>query len=239
MTRSPYFRASGRTPLIVGAVLWCLCLQFFVCEQIARHAWTTPYSWTRNYISDLGAIRCANRPSGSANYVCSPRHDVMNGSFAAQGLLIAGGAALLGGAFPKQRAGTIGRSLLGLAGAGVFAVGLVPEDTVGPVHLSGAAIHFLCGNAALVLLGVAALRAAHGMRVVPDAFARAILVAGVTGLAATVLVGVGVYPGVGVGGMERIAAYPLPLCLAGIGAFLLAVLHRLPPREPSEAPRAL
>ena len=66
------------------AVLWCLCVQFFVAEQIARLGWTLPYSFARNYISDLGATVCTS-------LVCSPRHALMNASFVLQGLLIAGG----------------------------------------------------------------------------------------------------------------------------------------------------
>ncbi len=42
----------------LGAALWLLCFQFFVGEQIARLGWPGHYSMARNYISDLGAVRC-------------------------------------------------------------------------------------------------------------------------------------------------------------------------------------
>ena len=65
----------------VGACLWLFCFQFFIAEQIARLGWSGHYSMTRDYISDLGAVRCS--VSGS---VCSSLHWVMNGSFMLQGL---------------------------------------------------------------------------------------------------------------------------------------------------------
>ena len=130
---------------VVGAVLWCLCLQFFVVEQIVRNGWTTPYSWTGNYISDLGANECANRPPDSLRFVCSPLHNAMNASFIVQGLLIAGGAALNSTAFPAGRVRTVALSLLGVAGAGVIAVGFAPVDVYVMVHYAGAGVHFVGG----------------------------------------------------------------------------------------------
>ena len=66
-------RTLGKAP--AGPWLWILCFQFLVCEQIARLGWTLPYSFRRNYISDLGATVCSP-------LVCSPWHAVMNVSFA-------------------------------------------------------------------------------------------------------------------------------------------------------------
>ena len=73
----------------LGAGFWLFCFQFFVGEQIARLGWTGHYSMARNYISDLGAVRCG----GTA--ACSSLHWVMNGSFVLQGLLIVFGAVLV------------------------------------------------------------------------------------------------------------------------------------------------
>ncbi len=42
--------------LLIGALCWILCLEWFVSQAIAQAAWTTPYSLFKNYISDLGAI---------------------------------------------------------------------------------------------------------------------------------------------------------------------------------------
>ena len=64
----------------LGAGLWLFCFQFFVGEQIARLGWAGHYSMARNYISDLGAVRCGGAAS------CSSLHWVMNASFVLQGL---------------------------------------------------------------------------------------------------------------------------------------------------------
>ena len=75
----------------VGAVLLALAtVQFFAAHVIAQRAWPTPYSWTTNYISDLGAVTCAPGSSG----VCSPLHAVMNTAFLLQGALLIGGTVL-------------------------------------------------------------------------------------------------------------------------------------------------
>ena len=62
----------------VGAVLLALgTVQFFAAHVIAQRAWPTPYSWTTNYISDLGAVTCA---PGSSDAVCSHRHFMVRAS---------------------------------------------------------------------------------------------------------------------------------------------------------------
>ncbi len=90
----------------LGAGLWLFCFQFFVGEQIARLGWPGHYSMARNYISDLGAVRC----DGAAT--CSSLHWVMNGSFVLQGLLIVFGTVLVRSFFPcaarlSDRAGLV------------------------------------------------------------------------------------------------------------------------------------
>jgi hypothetical protein len=47
------------------------------------------------------------------------------------------------------------------------------------------------------------------------------LAAGMTGLFGFAFLAVGVYLGLGVGGMERVVAYPFPLWLASVGILLL------------------
>ncbi|MBC7806900.1 MAG: DUF998 domain-containing protein, partial [Akkermansiaceae bacterium] len=204
----------------IGAALWVLCLQYFVVEQIVRNGWTTPYSWADNYISDLGAVECANRPPDSARYVCSPLHAAMNTSFIVQGLLIAGGAILTHAAFPVGRMRTTALGLLVLAGVGVIAVGFAPVDAQIAAHYAGAGVHFVGGNAAMILLGAALRQPAQG-RVIPRPFGTLALLAGSLGTIALGLLISGHYLGWGAGAIERIVAYPLPLLLAGMGVFLL------------------
>ncbi|MBC8138156.1 MAG: DUF998 domain-containing protein [Fibrella sp.] len=214
-------------PRIVGAVLWCLCLQYFVVEQIVRNGWTTPYSWADNYISDLGAVECANRSPDSTRYICSPLHAAMNASFIVQGLLIAGGAALNRAAFPARLLSTVALALLAIASAGVIAVGFAPVDVHVVTHYVGAGVHFIGGNLGMILLGTAILQKPTQSRVLPRLLGTLSLLAGSIGIMALGLLVSGQYLGWGAGGIERVVAYPLPVLLAGTGFFLLAKRPRL------------
>ena len=196
-----------------GAWLWVACLQFFVAEQVARRGWTLPYSFARNYISDLGATSCGP-------HVCSPWHALMNASFGLQGLLIAGGALLL---WRHGRAlGHAGLAALVACGLGLLAVAIEPENAVVWVHAAGAAVHFLCGGLGMLLVGwrmrVKAARSAAGWLS---------MAAGLIVIAATVLLGqkgpasLSLLSTLGVGAVERVAAYGIVLWLVWMGGSLL------------------
>src|SRR6476659_548997 len=101
-----------------GAIVRMLAIQFFIAQIIVQSAWTTPFSLTANYISDLGNTTCGPYPVGSTMYVCSPWHAWMNASFILLGVIILVGAALIWRAFPSGQARTIGLVLLALAGPG-------------------------------------------------------------------------------------------------------------------------
>jgi len=126
--RHPWSRPG--TQLAVGAVCWILALQNLIAEPIVAAAWPTSYSFSENAISDLGITSCGpfELPDGSSAYVCSPRHALMNGSFVAFGLLVIAGAILTRRAWPRRRSTTVGLTLVGLAGAGVIVIGLVPAN---------------------------------------------------------------------------------------------------------------
>ncbi len=47
-----------------GAVFWILCLQYFAGETISIMGWRGPYSLSKNYISDLGAVSCGSAAAG-------------------------------------------------------------------------------------------------------------------------------------------------------------------------------
>ncbi len=191
------------------------CAQFFIVEAIAAHAWTPPYSYARNYISDLGAVHCAAFPPGSPMLVCSPLHVLMNASFVVQGLLIAGGALLVRGMLARDRLTTVGLSLVALAGAGVLVVGLAPEDAHIAVHLLGASAHLVAGNVGLIVVGFTLFKVSRGW------LGRVWIAAGLIGLIGAQLLINHTFLGLGVGGMERVGIYPLPLCLAVTGALWL------------------
>ena len=197
----------------IGAVLWIACLQYFLAEAVSISQWPGAYSLSRNYISDLGAVGC----NVSASTICSPLHPLMNASFLLQGALIVYGTALLRAWFPSGRRGAAALLLIGASGFGVFLVGLAPEDVAPIPHYFGALENFVCCNAGMATMGVAMLGWGGEWRRV----GLVSLGAGVVGLLGIVLLGAHVYLGLGVGGMERVVAYPFPLWLAGMGAMAL------------------
>jgi hypothetical membrane protein len=207
----------------IGAGLWLLCFQFFVGEQIARLGWTGHYSMARNYISDLGAVRCGGSPA------CSSLHWVMNGSFVLQGLLIVFGAVLLRGFFPARPVYRIALILFGIAGVGVLEVGLVPQDVDLRLHLLGAIANFLGGNLAMILLGLVMIRRSV-CEALPSRFRSWTTFAlGSIGLLATVALAFRDTPSWvtlawNPGTVERLAAYPLPLWLTWTGFLILREL---------------
>jgi hypothetical membrane protein len=199
----------------LGAIVWILAVEFFVAQIVVQSAWVTPFSLTQNFISDLGNTTCGPYPPGSGMYVCSPWHTWMNASFILLGLIILVGGALVRTTFPRGRSRVAGLMLLALAGAGIIAVGLFPEDVNITYHRLGAAGHFILGNLGMVALGVALGQARRR-----PAFAIYSIVSGGVGLLATALFVSDHYLGMGIGGMERLAAYPLPLWLIVAGISL-------------------
>jgi hypothetical membrane protein len=204
----------------IGATLWVLCLQYFIAEAVVISGWPGAYSLSRNYISDLGAVHCGVRLGAAvdaAESVCSPLHGLMNASFLLQGALILSGTALLWSRFPKGAWWTAALVLVGASGIGVFVVGLAPEDAAPRLHFLGAIENFLCCNAGMAAMGVAMSAAPRPAR----KLGLVTLAMGAVGLLGIAMLGLRVYLGLGVGGMERLVAYPFPLWLAGMGVLLL------------------
>lgn len=200
----------------VAAVLWLFSVQFFIAQAIVQSAWTTPFSLTQNFISDLGNTACAPYPPGSDNYVCSPWHFGMNASFVLFGVTIPLGAILARHALRPGFLRVAALVLLALAGPGYVAVGLYPENVDITPHKIGAGFVFVSGNLGLALLGVAIQQTFRRTRL-----ATSLAVLGIAGFIATVLLVTGRYLGIGIGGIERVAAYPLPVGLIMAGYALL------------------
>ncbi len=189
-----------------GAALWIGCLQYFVAEAICVLGWPGDYSFGRNYISDLGAVKC------EMGAVCSPWHPLMNASFALQGALILVGAGLVRPLLPRGRLVTLALGLVAASGVGVFVVGLAPEDVSPGWHYLGALENFLFCNTGAALTGVALFSR------FPRVGAASVIAGGV-GLAGLACLAIGSYFGLGVGGMERVTAYPFVLWIAAMGAW--------------------
>jgi len=199
----------------LGAIAWIASVQFFVAQFVAQSAWTTPFSLARNYISDLGNTACGPFPPDSGMYVCSPWHAAMNASFVAIGVTVVSGAALIRNAFRHARLSPWGLALVALGGFGFVLVGLFPENVHFPPHRLGATLNFICGNLGQVVVGASMLSSRHGQR-----WAGYSIASGVVGSIATALFASRHDLGLGLGGMERLAAYPLPLWTIAVGIVL-------------------
>lgn len=193
-----------------GAALWVLSIQYFIVQVIAATAYTGNYSWAHNTISDLGNTVCG---AYVQRYVCSPLHVVMNTSFITLGVTQFLGAVLLNQATPRFRWQLAGYTCMGLAGLGTILVGLYPENSVRLLHAIGAALPFVLGNVALLLLAE--------QPSLPQWLRRYSQVSGSVGLAALLLFITHNYLGIGQGGMERFVAYPQTFWMIVIGVYYI------------------
>jgi hypothetical membrane protein len=202
-----------------GAWLWIAAVQFYVVQPIVAATWTSPYSLSLNYISDLGSTACV---AASANYVavCSPWHALMNASFVLVGITMSAGALLAWPAFARGRLRLCATGLFVLAGIGTVVVGLYPENDPRRYHYDGAAVNFIAGNLALIVYAAVTSKALRGFRF-------ASVLAGIVGLVSTAFVATGHFAGLGAGGIERVAAYPVSLWQIGAGIQILR--HRVAP----------
>lgn len=199
-----------------AALLWASSVQFFIVQIAVALTWATPYNLSTRYISDLGNTACAPYPHDSVILVCSPGHAWMNASFVLLGLTMTTGGILVSGAFQRRWSRAVGLGLIALAGVGVFLVGLFPENENIGMHAFGAGINFICGNSGMIVLGSTGL-VGPANRV----FNRTTTGMGVIGLLGTALFVSGSFLGIGPGGMERVAAYPLTVWLSVAGLVLL------------------
>jgi hypothetical membrane protein len=222
----PQPTASSRRVVTLGAVFWILTLEFFVGQAVAQAAWRTPYSLLTNSISDLGNTACGTWPPASVNlaslglraeYVCSPRHAVMNVSFIAAGVLILLGLYLTRSQWPPRRLTTWGIALLAVAGVGKIIVGLVPENTVVPLHFLGA-LGIPCAVIGILLLGLATWNTRRGVAVTS-------LVMASIGLLGPVITKVATGGLHDIGLAERLMEYPIFVWLALMGLVFLQA-HR-------------
>ncbi len=214
---------ADRPRLVVGGIAWIVsALGYFVAQGFVAAAWVHPsYSWSSNYISDLGNTACGlfAVPHGTKVLVCSPRHTTMNVAFILIGVLVIVGALLLRRLWPEGRLSRIATVLFVISGVGKVVVGLVPENTRIGLHLLGA-LNVPVIAVAMVLVSWAMLPVDRSLGIVG-------LVLAVTALVGTVLSTAGqfthgLYLGLGVGGMERISDYPTSLWLLLLGVIAVA-----------------
>lgn len=197
-----------------GGVMWIAVAQFFIVMALVQRAWPVPYDPVRNSISDLGRLTCS--PT-----LCSPWHGLMNASFVALGLCIAGGA--LAAELSSPQVSAISRTaaaILILTGLGTIGVGLVPNDTIVWLHTVVAAFAIVGSNTGTIFTGWA-LRRTRGMTVVGALG----IAAGLLGWAFTLVLGaahLGASALLPYGGLlERGAAFPTMVALIISGGALV------------------
>lgn len=208
--------SAPRPPLVrPGAALWGLgALQFLAAHLIVQAAWSAPYRWSANNISDLGNVRCGAWGDPPRD-VCSPLHGLMNVSFVVQGAALILGVRLLWSCWRSTRASRTGRVLLLLGGGGWTLAGLFPADVNENVHVLGAVLIFCAGNLGL-LLSAPVFAGCPG-----SVFPRLGTLLAAAGLLGTGLFFSGHPLGLGLGGMERVAVFPLQVWTLLVGGALL------------------
>jgi hypothetical membrane protein len=135
---------AARTRIALGAALWVVAAAgYLFLEAAAAAAFKPGYSYRSNYISDLGL---ASGHLLHGRMIDSPRAYLMHAAFYLQGILFLLGAVLIVGVPESRRA----RIFLGLMVAN--AIGNVIVGTVhsGAVHVTGAALAIVGGNAAIL-----------------------------------------------------------------------------------------
>ncbi len=179
-----------------GALALLVRPAYIGTEFITAAATTGGYSFVADSVSKLGEVGCSEA-------YCSPRHEVMNGSFVGFGVLLAGGAVLM-----ARPLGPWVTGLLVVSGLSSVATGLAPLDQDTTLHALAATPLFVAQPIALVVLGAR-------LRQDQPRLARALLTTGaVTGVAAAAFVLSG--DGPVSGALERLALWPV---LLGLAAF--------------------
>lgn len=194
---------------LVGPAFWIASLQYFLTMSVVGMNWATHYSVLQNTISDLGNTACGIY---DGRYVCSPLHAWMNASFIVLGLTMVIGSTLIYYEFKRTLGSYIGFSFMALAGVGTAVVGLFAENTISNLHEFGAALPFVIGNLALIILGLSLD--------IPKTLRFYTLVSGVISLIAFVLFITHTYLGIGIGGMERLVAHPQTIWLIVFGIYM-------------------
>lgn len=176
---------------------WALLARpvYIATEFVVSASTTGGYSFLSDSVSRLGEVGCSEA-------YCSPRHELMNGSFMAFGGLLAGGAVLL-----SRPLGPWVTGLLVVSGLSSVATGLAPLDQDATLHTIAATPLFVAQPIALMVLGAR-------LRTEQPRLAWALMAtAVVTGTAAVSFVLSG--DGPGSGALERLALWPVLVGLAG------------------------
>ncbi|GAA4966148.1 DUF998 domain-containing protein [Actinoplanes utahensis] len=208
-------------PATVAAICWAAVAPLFLTANVAVGlAWTDPaFSWATNNISDLGNVTCGGWDTTRPRYVCSPWHDAMNLAFLLTSALLIAGLLFTWRHWGDGPAVRWGRRLLLSGAIGLGLAGAFPADVDENVHLLAAVLVFFGGNLGLIAAGCVR----DGTLMAP--LRRVTLALGVLGIVGSALFLAQQGPVVGIGGMERVAVFPLPVW-ACYAAFRLSSTSR-------------
>jgi hypothetical membrane protein len=156
----PRRRLTGEALVLASSV-------YLVAEALAALRFSPPYSYRRNFISELGIPDCGAALHQLGPSSCSPLSGLMNAGFIVEGGLLILATALLFALLRGRR-----RFLFGVCGvvhgAGLILVGLFhaggPDLANGRVayHLTGASLAIFGGNLAIALAPIGEDLAAIG-----------------------------------------------------------------------------
>lgn len=213
-TRRHAQRRTAGALLIAGPAI------YFLAEFIAAAAWTDPpYSYTYDFISDLGV----HGPSTLfGQYMYSPLAWVMNTGFFLLGLPILAGTVMLRGLTGRRRWAALVPATLLAAGGVLLAMfhgsGEALENGTGEFHSLGAFAGFIGANVLPIVLGSMRRRVGFSPRL-----GRALVAAGVIGLLSMTLYLIAIVSAAGnvmgiIGLIERGAVDPALIALICAGA---------------------
>jgi len=184
---------------VAGALVLIATTQF-VLGMIISEALYPGYSVADNYISDLGV---------------GPSALIFNSSVFLMGLLLLIGAYFLQRAFRFE----LLTAMVVLTAVGAMGVGVFTED-FGVLHSIASLITFVFSGLSAIF-SVLCSRV-HKFPLVKMPFSAISIIVGLMTLAALGLFVGRIYLGLGVGGMERMVAYPVLMWGAGFGGYLIA-----------------
>lgn len=189
----------------LGAAAWLLAAPLFLAANLLTAlAWRhPPFSWAAHNISDLGNVTCGEWDTTRPRQVCSPWHAAMNAGMIATGLLLALGILLGWSALGRGPAATAAKALTLAGASGYVLAGAYPADVDENLHFLAALLIFVLGNLGMLVAALARRSPLLGA-------VRAVSLAlGLTGATGVVLFLAQVDVGIGIGGMERVAVFPL------------------------------
>jgi hypothetical membrane protein len=137
----------------------------------------------------------------------------MNSSFVLLGVTVLIGAILLLKNYYQTTVARLALALLAIDGLGTMLVGVSPENSQSPYHVIGAGLAFVLGNIAIILLGFT--------HETPRLLRYMGIAGGSIALAALAVFVSKIDTGLGMGGIERIVAYPQTLWMIALGLYLL------------------